>query len=143
MAISYHVVRRPDMRKDAPEGATLFYGQVRAGETVSYTELCELISLISTASKGDVSCVIDGLIQVMKQELLKGSVVHLGEFGKYRMVAGSRGVEEESDFNASLFKKGRIVFTPGTELQETRSKLSFRKLDVKTVEKECDLPHAL
>ncbi|MCD7978330.1 MAG: HU family DNA-binding protein [Tannerellaceae bacterium] len=120
-----------------------FYGQVRAGETVSYNELCESISLISTASKGDVSCVIDGLIQILKQELLKGSVIDLSGLGKFHMVAGSKGVEEEKDFNASLFKKGRIVFTPGAELKETRGKLSFRKLDVKTVEKTCDLPHAI
>ena len=30
MALNYHLVKRPDMRKDAAAGSELYYAQVRA-----------------------------------------------------------------------------------------------------------------
>ena len=57
MSLSYHIVQRPDKHKDAEEGATLYYGQVRVRQTVSFDRLCETIADRSTASKGDVQLV--------------------------------------------------------------------------------------
>ena len=36
MALSFHLVKRPDMRKDAAEGSKLFYAQEFFGETAAY-----------------------------------------------------------------------------------------------------------
>ena len=71
MSLSYHIVQRPDKHKDAEEGATLYYGQVRVRQTVSFDRLCETIADRSTASKGDVQLVIDGLLHVLSQRTLR------------------------------------------------------------------------
>lgn len=141
MPLKYHLVLRPDKRKDAAKDSKLYYGQIRSQQTTDFNRLCETISAHSTASKGDVMLVIDGLLYVLTQNLADGNVVQMGEFGNFRMVAGSTGTATEDAFTTTLFKKGRIVFTPGSMLKTITSKPKFEKLDILT--KECDKPHAI
>ncbi|MCD7975812.1 MAG: hypothetical protein LUG51_01155 [Tannerellaceae bacterium] len=143
MALKYHLVRRLDMRKGAQEGDTLLYGQVRSNERVSLRTLCELISGYTSATAGDVFCVIKGLIFHMKQHLANGNTIHLGEFGSFRTIAGSKSVKDPADFHPGMFKRPRIIFTPGTMLRDTPELLSFRKIEVKKVAEICDRPHAV
>ncbi|MCD8192990.1 MAG: HU family DNA-binding protein [Tannerellaceae bacterium] len=143
MALKYHLVLRRDMRDGAPEGSKLYYGQVRKQGNVSFDKICEAITAYSTASKGDIMLVINGLLFVMKQYLEQGDVVEMGEFGNFRMSAGSSGVENQEDFHTSLFRNGRIVFTPGKMLKESTRNVRFEKLNVVEREKECDRPHTI
>ena len=69
MALNYHLVKRPDMRKDAAAGSELYYAQVRALKKVSFEKLCSMIAMRSTAFIGDVMLVIEGLLSVMQERL--------------------------------------------------------------------------
>jgi hypothetical protein len=71
---------------------------------------------------------LDNLNFVIDFELQAGRIVHLGELGNFRMTVGSEGVEEESDFNKSMLRRPRIVFTPGKALQTTRLLTKFTKV---------------
>jgi predicted histone-like DNA-binding protein len=128
MSLKYHVVERKDLSKDAAPDAKLFYGQVRKGDDITFDMVCTKISLISTATRGDVKNVISSLAEVMKEHLDMGQSVNLGELGIFRMVAGSRGSVTKDEFNPSLFKKGRIKFYPGAELREVQNNATFDKL---------------
>ncbi|MCD8194526.1 MAG: hypothetical protein LUD74_08290 [Tannerellaceae bacterium] len=79
----------------------------------------------------------------MKQHLANGNTVHLGEFGSFRVTAGSGGVEDPEDFHPSMFRKPRIVFTPGTMLRDTPELGSFKKVEVRKVAEICNRPHAV
>ena len=133
MALSFHLVKRPDMRKDAAEGSKLFYAQVRSLKKLDFNKLCDLIAVRSTAFIGDVMLVIEGLLSVMEERLEEGDVIQMGRLGNFRMVAGSKGTENEKDFNVSLFNKARIVFSPGTMLNEIRKNAKYEKMDTETV----------
>lgn len=139
MSLKYRLVKRPDMSKDAVEGSKLFYAQVRTQGKIEFKKLCELVSGHCTATKGEVELVIDGLLYILKEQLEAGNVVQMGEFGNFRMVAGSKGVATEEEFTTALFKKSRIVFSPGSLLRDLISKTRFELMPV--VEKECDKPH--
>lgn len=128
MPLSYHLVKRPDMRKDASVGSKLFYAQVRSLKKLDFNKLCSLIATRSTAFIGDVMLVIEGLLSVMEERLEEGDVIQMGRLGNFRMVAGSKGIEAEQDFNVSLFNKARIVFSPGTMLSEIKKNARFEKL---------------
>lgn len=143
MALKYHVVKRSDLSKDAARGDVLYYGQVRAGDRVTLTELCESISALSTASEGDVLVVLEGLLMLMRQNLIKGHIVEFGDIGSFRMVAGSSGVEEEEDFHTSLFKKGKIVYVPGVRLKHLFHKVQYEKCQFVEKEIPCDRDHAV
>ena len=129
MALSFHLVKRPDMRKDAAAGSKLFYAQVRSLKKLDFNKLCDLIAVRSTAFIGDVMLVIEGLLSVMEERLEEGDVIQMGRLGNFRMVAGSKGTENEKDFNVSLFNKARIVFSPGTMLNEIRKNAKYEKMD--------------
>ena len=128
MALKYHLVQRLDKSKDAAAGSKLYYGQIRAQQKLEFNKLCEIIASYSTASRGDVMLVIDGLLYVMRQHLENGEVVQVGDFGNFRMLAGSKGTAVADDCTTSLFKKGRIVFTPGPMLKEVTAKPKFEKI---------------
>lgn len=128
MPLSYRLVQRPDMRKDAAVGAKLFYAQVKALKKVSFDKLCDMIAVRSTAFVGDVRLIIDGMISVMQERLEDGDIIQMGRMGNFRMVAGSKGVATKEAFGVELFNKARIVFTPGVILNAIKSKPKFEKL---------------
>ena len=105
MSLNYRLVRRPDMRKDAAEGSKLYYAQVRSLKKLKFEKFCNMVAVRSSAFVGDVKLV-------------------------FRMVAGSKGVENEADFNTSFFNKARIVFSPGTMLTQVKKNVTFEHLDL-------------
>ena len=124
MSLNYRLVRRPDMRKDAAEGSKLYYAQVRSLKKLKFEKFCNMVAVRSSAFVGDVKLVIDGILSVMED------VIQLGRLGNFRMVAGSKGVENEADFNTSFFNKARIVFSPGTMLTQVKKNVTFEHLDL-------------
>ncbi|MCD8194324.1 MAG: hypothetical protein LUD74_07265, partial [Tannerellaceae bacterium] len=137
------LVRKRDMRKDAAPDSKLVYGQLRTNGTITFDELCEQIGERSTASVGDVYLVLKELVKTIRGHLKAGNIVQLDILGNFRPSAGCKGVEDEKDFHTSCFRTPRIVYTPGQELLQEVRKLSFEKLDVKTVTEECDRPHTI
>ena len=124
MALNYHLVKRPDMRKDAAAGSELYYAQVRALKKVSFEKLCSMIAMRSTAFIGDVMLVIEGLLSVMQERLEEGDIICIN----FRMVAGSKGAASKKDFDTSLFNDARIVYVSGTMLADIKKNAKFEEL---------------
>ena len=140
MSLSFHLVKRPDMSKDAAKGAQLYYGQVRALKKVSFQKLCEMIAMRSTAFIGDVMFVVEGLLSVMQERLEEGDIIQMGRLGNFRMVAGSKGTATEEEFNTSLFKNARIVYVPGTMLSDIRKNATYEEIKPLSSEKSSSTP---
>lgn len=143
MSVKYKLVKRRDLSKDAAEGAQKFYASVNSSGKMDFMQICEQVSSRSTASKGDVMLVLDGLLYCMKESLLRGEVVQMGEFGNFQANVGSAGVSLAEEFKADMIRKPRIVFRPGVMLKDTLRKVSFERITPTVVEKECDKPHAV
>ena len=131
MALNFTLVERPDMRKDAAEGSKLFYAQVRSLKRVPFEKLCDMIALRSTAFPGDVMLVIEGLLSILQERLEEGDIVQVGRLGNFRMVAGSKGAATKQDFTTELFKTARVIFSPGTMLNDIRKSAKFEKITTK------------
>ncbi|MEO3236954.1 DNA-binding protein, partial [Parabacteroides distasonis] len=58
----------------------------------------------------------------------KGETVQLGDLGHFQAVIGSKGTKLESDFNASLIKRPRIVFRPSVTLKSVTGLAKFEKI---------------
>lgn len=128
MPIKYRLVLRKDMSKGAAADSRLYYAVNKSSGTCSFEELCDQIADRSTASRGDVQLVIDGLLYILKQRLQKGETVQLGDLGHFQAVIGSRGTKTEPEFNTSLIKRPRIVFRPSVTLKSTTSLMKFEKI---------------
>ena len=118
-----------------------YYAVAKSNGISSLKHMCKLIAARSTVSSADVKAVLDNLNFVMDMELQEGRIVQLGEFGNFRLSVSSDGVEVEKDFNNSMLRKPKIIFTPGSELRETKKTTEFTKVVPEVV--ECDRPHTV
>jgi predicted histone-like DNA-binding protein len=94
---------------------------------ITKTDLAKEIVNISSLSRGNVSNVIESLLDVIPKYLLMGRSISLGELGTMRISFGSEGVEEAKDFNASKINGVKIVFTPGVELKKQLGDIHFEQ----------------
>ena len=69
MPIKYRLVLRKDMTKGAAADSKLYYAVNKSTGTCDFEELCDQIADRSTASRGDVHVVVDGLLYILKQRL--------------------------------------------------------------------------
>ena len=82
---------------------------------------------ISSLARGDVSNVIESLIDTVPKYLLMGKSVNLGDLGTLRLSFSSKGVEDPKDFNTSMISGVKVIFTPSSEFKSSLSKISFGK----------------
>jgi predicted histone-like DNA-binding protein len=92
---------------------------------ISKADLAREIVGISALSRGDVSSVIENLIDILPKYLLMGKSVSLGELGTLRVSFSSEGVEEQKQFNVNKISGVKIIFTPGTLLKGQLRDLRF------------------
>ncbi|MCD7936902.1 MAG: HU family DNA-binding protein [Tannerellaceae bacterium] len=127
MALSYKLISRRNLAKDAPADSRLYYAQTRATGEATLSEICSLIQERSTVSSADVKAVLDSLIFVMKHELANGRIVRLTDFGSFRITFGSTGTETEEEFTSACIRRPKYTFTPGPELRDRAKTLRYEK----------------
>ena len=98
---------------------------------ITKTEVVKEIVNTSSLSRGDVSNAIENLIDIVPKYLLMGKSVNLGELGTLRLSFSSKGVDKPEEFNVSLIKGVRIVFTPSTDFKESIRSIKFKKEEKK------------
>ncbi len=94
---------------------------------ITKTDLTKEIVTLSSLSRGDVSNVIESLLEIIPKYLLMGKSVILGELGTLRLSFSSEGVEAVEQFRPTLIKGNRILFTPGVELKKNVGELKFER----------------
>jgi predicted histone-like DNA-binding protein len=83
----------------------------------------------SSLSRGDISNVLDNLVDQVPKYLLDGQTVSLGELGSFRLSLSSEGADKAKDFNTSMIRNVKIIFTPGKLLKEEVAKAKFEKME--------------
>jgi predicted histone-like DNA-binding protein len=140
MSLKFRKVQRKVLSgKDAGQVKT--YAMAKANGYCDMTKLCKMISARSAMSSADVKAILDSLNWVMDVELQSGNIVQLGELGNFRLSVKSTGAETPEDFNASLIKQARIVFSPGASLRETKANVNYQWEKPYVVTEECKKDH--
>lgn len=127
MAQKFKLIERKNLGKDNKENPKKFYAQAVNNGYVPFTELCNDIAETCTLTSADVKAVLDRMNYMLDKHLRAGRIVQFGEIGNFRLAVGSTGSLTEKDFNTSLIKQPKIVFSPGSKLRETRQLTSFEK----------------
>ena len=123
--MKYKLIKRKNPQKREEEGKW-YASPVNSGK-VSQKEISNDIVALSSLSRGDVSNVIDNLLDTVPKYLLMGKSVNLGGLGTFRLSFSSKGVEKPEEFNTKLIKGVKVIFTPSTELLEQIKKAKFEK----------------
>ena len=123
--MKYKLIQRRNLQQpDAPQ--KWYASPVNAGKT-SQKEISNDIVALSSLSRGDVSNVIDNLLDTVPKYLLMGKSVSLGDLGTFRLSFSSKGVDAPEAFNTSMISGVKIIFTPSSELRDAIKKVKFEK----------------
>lgn len=128
MSVKYKLVLKKDLTKGAAEGAKRHYAPAPVSGIMKFNSICDVIADRSTASDGDVSLVVRGLLRATEEALLRNEVVELDTLGRLRLSIGSSGSVLEKDFQAGMIRKPKIIFTPGARLRAMLDKVSFERI---------------
>ena len=124
--VTYSVAPRINPRDK--EAAPKYYGRVQANGDVNIREMSERIQQTCTVHKADVQAVLLALEDTITDALKGGEIVRLGDLGTLQIGISSKGAETEEDYDASLIKKARINFRPGSAIVGVLSNLSYSKV---------------
>ena len=131
--VTYTVVPKinPRDRETDPK----YYGNVKSSGDINIREMAERIQGSCTVTKADVYAVLVALEDVISESIQKGEIVRLMDIGTLRVGISTKGALKEEDFNEALIKKARILFRPGSVLQNALSNINFTKVK-RVVEEE-------
>lgn len=84
-------------------------------------------TIAPTELESSFNLVCDGIPPLLQQ----GNSVQLGSLGTLRLSYGSKGVDNVEDFNTSMIKDVRVIFTPSKELMNAiKDGLTFENAGV-------------
>lgn len=122
--MKYHLVQKVNPQDRSKKK---WYANAVASSKIGQKDIAKTISSKSSLTAGDIANVIQNLLEELPKELVKGNSVKLGDFETFRISISSEGVENEKEFNTSMIKDVRIIFTPGVEMKKAIEGISFEK----------------
>ena len=124
--VNYTVIPRinPRDRETEPK----FYGSVKTSGDINIREMADRIQQSCTVTKADVYAVLVALEDVISESIQKGEIVRLMDIGTFRVGISTKGALKEEEFNEALIKKTRIIFRPGSVLQDALAHINFTKV---------------
>jgi predicted histone-like DNA-binding protein len=123
--MKYKLVERKNPQNKNAKGK--FYASPVNEGKVSQKEISADIVALSSLARGDVSNVINSLIDTIPKYLLMGKSVNLGDIGTFRLSFSSKGVEKVEEFNTNMISNVKVIFTPSTEFKAKFARVSFER----------------
>ena len=77
-------------------------------------------------SKGTISGVITDMIRCLREQLLAGNIVSLGELGSFRVELGCEGADTTEEFGAGNIKAVNVCWNPGKDFRNLRDEAQFQ-----------------
>lgn len=114
--------QNPQDRAAAPK----YYPVAANRDDIDIDGLTDVISKISSLSRGDVNSTLLTLLDVIPKELLDGKMVRLGKLGSLSLNLDADGVDSPEQVTSDKVKAVHIVFRPSEELKDDLSYFSIR-----------------
>jgi len=111
MSVKFNIVERGNpSNREAPKK---FYPSILSSGRVTTRELAEMAAQRSTMSSIDMMAAIETFLAIIPEQLAKGNIVELGEFGSFWLKTTSEGAETAEDVRASQITSILPRFMPG------------------------------
>lgn len=121
---------------DRESGEVKYYAQSQARGEMGIREISERIQQMCTVARADVMAVLTAMEEIVSEGLQGGEIVRLGGLGSLQLSLSGEGADTEETFSDSLIEKVRVLFRPGTVMQEAINNLAFEKVPVKYAKKD-------
>lgn len=125
MTVKFNIVERGNpANREAPKK---FYPSIQASGRISTRELAERASQMSTMTTTDMMAAIETLLTIIPNELAKGNIVELGDFGSFWLRASTDGADTAEDVRANQINGVFPRFNPGKEFKRSLDTIVFNK----------------
>lgn len=94
-----------------------FHAVKQTQDELTLRDFGKRISRESTVSMMDTMAVLEGLLQIIPDEILNGKIIKLGDFGTFRSTISSEGAETADEFHVSKIKGLNVRFRPAAEFK--------------------------
>ena len=113
--------------KKADITETKAYGTAQVHEVLTFDQFCKHISdHNSPFSKGTVKGILTDAVACLKEQLLAGNKVKLGDLGDFHVELATRGAKTTEDFNADYIEAVNVRWTPSRDFKNLRQEATFQ-----------------
>jgi predicted histone-like DNA-binding protein len=125
VTVKFNIVERGNPAdREAPKK---FYPSIESSGRVTTRELAERASQMSTLSTTDIVAVIESFLTIIPNELAKGNIVELGDFGNFWLRTSSDGAETATEVRSDQINGVMPRFNPGKEFRRMLDAIQFNK----------------
>jgi predicted histone-like DNA-binding protein len=125
MSVKFNVIERG--KPGDPQAPKKFYPSIVATGKRSQREVAVSAAKLSALEPADMAAAVENFLSVITDELSRGNIVDLGEFGSFWLRVETEGADKQEDVNAASIQTVRMRFTPGKAFQEMLDKITFEK----------------
>ena len=106
---------------------TKAYGVSQYDEKVTFEKFCQHIAEHNSPfSKGAITGVLTDAVSCLKELLLAGNKVYLGDLGEFHCELACTPAKTTDDFSAANIKAVNVRWTPGKKFANLRSEATFQ-----------------
>jgi len=125
MSVKFNIVERGNpSNREAPKK---FYPSIQSSGRVSTREMAEMAAQRSTLSTMDMMAAIESFMAIIPEQLTKGNIVELGEFGSFWLRTTADGAETVDDVRPYQITSILPRFIPGKQFKRTLDGIEFSK----------------
>jgi predicted histone-like DNA-binding protein len=125
MSVKFNIVERGNpANREAPKK---YYPSIQASGRVSTREVAEMAAQRSTLSTMDMMAAIESFMAIIPEQLKKGNIVELGEFGSFWLRTTADGAETVEEVRANQITSILPRFIPGKLFKRTLDGIEFSK----------------
>lgn len=121
--INYSVFLLPNPQDS--EAAPKAYAKAQVSEVMSFRSFVQHIADHGGHKRGTVKGVLSDMCECLVEMLLEGKKVQLDELGDFWLSLTSMGADSCQKFTAANITGVNILFTPGEDFENLRSKAEF------------------
>lgn len=125
MTVKFNIVERGNPGNQA--APKKFYPSIQSSGRVSTREMAEMAAQRSTLSTMDMMAAIESFLNIIPEQLSKGNIVELGEFGSFWLRTTSEGAATVEEVRASQIASILPRFNPGKIFKSELGRIEFTK----------------
>lgn len=125
MTVKFNVVERG--KPGDPAAPKKYYPSIHSSGRVTLRQLANAISQMSTVSSADTLAVLEALLTVIPQELSRGNIVELGDFGNFWLRSETEGAESPESVRGNQIIGILPRFNAGKEFKKVLDTIDFVK----------------
>jgi len=125
MSVKFNVVQRTNPSNREAPGK--FYPSIFSNGRISTREVAEMAAERSTLSTMDMMAAIESFLAIIPQQLAKGNIIELGDFGNFWLKSSAEGADDPSNVRSDQITSLLPRFMPGKKFKKTLEDIKFEK----------------